>query len=283
MLMTLGENLRERRRSCGLTQEKVAELVGVSRQAVTKWETGQSLPTAENLIKLAELFGTTLERLLPTPPPPSEAAAASGERAVSPLPEAAAAQQLCDLFRREQAQMAAERSARRRKNLTAALAAAGGYLVLYLLCRIFNGGWENTSVIGWLFSTPPGRLSYLFGWLLTSRMYWIAAGVSVLPALWGRWRYAFSTLGGFGLGLLVGELLGPYPSGAPYGHGHYGWAIWGGIFLFSVAMGVVAEKLAKDGRRPSPRAVWIWFALFLAGAAAISLVIRLNLPVFSGS
>ena len=59
--MSLGERIKEQRKSSGLSQEKVAEFVGVSRQAVTKWETGQSAPSTENLFKLAEIFGTTVD------------------------------------------------------------------------------------------------------------------------------------------------------------------------------------------------------------------------------
>lgn len=62
--MALGERIKECRLSTGLSQEKVAELVGVSRQAVTKWEMNQSAPNTENLFKLAEIFGTTVDMLL---------------------------------------------------------------------------------------------------------------------------------------------------------------------------------------------------------------------------
>lgn len=62
--MSLGKRIKEQRKKCGLSQEKVAELVGVSRQAVTKWEVGQSAPSTENLFRLAEIFGTTVDILL---------------------------------------------------------------------------------------------------------------------------------------------------------------------------------------------------------------------------
>lgn len=62
--MALGERIKECRQKSGLSQEKVAELVGVSRQAVTKWEVNQSAPNTENLFKLAEIFGTTVNMLL---------------------------------------------------------------------------------------------------------------------------------------------------------------------------------------------------------------------------
>ena len=59
--MTVGERLRECRFRQGLSQEKVAELLGVSRQAVTKWESGKSLPSSENMLALASLYGVSLD------------------------------------------------------------------------------------------------------------------------------------------------------------------------------------------------------------------------------
>lgn len=62
--MNLGENIRSRREKLKLSQEYVAEQLGVSRQAVSKWETGLSEPTASNLIKLAEIFEISLSELV---------------------------------------------------------------------------------------------------------------------------------------------------------------------------------------------------------------------------
>lgn len=61
---TLGETLKRRRTACKMTQEFVAEALSVSRQAVSKWESGASDPSTANLIALAKLFGTTPEGLL---------------------------------------------------------------------------------------------------------------------------------------------------------------------------------------------------------------------------
>lgn len=63
--MTLGEKIKACRQQAGMSQEKVAELLGISRQAVTKWETNKSAPSTDNLFKLAEIFGTTVDLLLP--------------------------------------------------------------------------------------------------------------------------------------------------------------------------------------------------------------------------
>lgn len=61
---SLGETLKAHRIRCGMTQEFVAEAVGVSRQAVSKWETGASDPSTSNLLALAKLFGISPEELL---------------------------------------------------------------------------------------------------------------------------------------------------------------------------------------------------------------------------
>ena len=77
--MTLGERIRTCRQKAGMSQEKVAERMGVSRQAVAKWEGDRSAPNTENLFKLAEIFGTTVDLLL----------APEGEERQSPAAEAA--------------------------------------------------------------------------------------------------------------------------------------------------------------------------------------------------
>ena len=61
---SLGEVLKKHRTECKMTQEFVAEILGVSRQAVSKWESGQSDPSTTNLMALAKLFGIAPEDLL---------------------------------------------------------------------------------------------------------------------------------------------------------------------------------------------------------------------------
>jgi len=62
--MTLGNRIKEQRNRLGLSQERIAELIGTSRQAVTKWESDKSIPCMENLITLAEIFDTPLDKLI---------------------------------------------------------------------------------------------------------------------------------------------------------------------------------------------------------------------------
>lgn len=54
---SLGEVLKEHRVRCKMTQEFVAESLGVSRQAVSKWETGTADPSTSNLLALSKIFG----------------------------------------------------------------------------------------------------------------------------------------------------------------------------------------------------------------------------------
>lgn len=61
---SLGEAIRAHRTQCGMTQEFVAESLGVTRQAVSKWEQGVSDPSTSNLLALAKLFGISAAELL---------------------------------------------------------------------------------------------------------------------------------------------------------------------------------------------------------------------------
>ncbi len=57
-------NLKMYRTNAGMTQEEVAEKIGVSRQAVAKWERGDSSPDIESCIALADIYGTTIDTLV---------------------------------------------------------------------------------------------------------------------------------------------------------------------------------------------------------------------------
>ena len=62
--ISLGEAIKSHRTRCQMTQEFVAESLGVSRQAVSKWETGAADPSTANLLALAKLFGISAEEFL---------------------------------------------------------------------------------------------------------------------------------------------------------------------------------------------------------------------------
>lgn len=64
MDVSMAERLMSRRKAAGLSQEALADRLGVSRQAVSKWERSEASPDTDNLIALASLYGVTLDELL---------------------------------------------------------------------------------------------------------------------------------------------------------------------------------------------------------------------------
>lgn len=62
--MILAEKITEERKKNGWSQEELAEKLGVSRQAVSKWESAGSVPDLQRVIQLAELFGASTDYLL---------------------------------------------------------------------------------------------------------------------------------------------------------------------------------------------------------------------------
>ena len=89
---TLGRRIQEARKAAGLSQESLGERLGVSRQAVSKWEADTSVPELENLIAMSRIFGVTIGALLGVEPEaaeePSEDGApeAPGAEAASSVP-----------------------------------------------------------------------------------------------------------------------------------------------------------------------------------------------------
>jgi len=62
--MTLGKKIKEARVKAGYTQEQFAQMLGVSRQAVTKWEADRGIPDVENLKTIGKLLGISVDYLL---------------------------------------------------------------------------------------------------------------------------------------------------------------------------------------------------------------------------
>ena len=62
--MNLGNNLFQARKRCGLSQEDVAEKLGVSRQTVSKWETDETVPDIRQSKKIAMLYSMLLDELI---------------------------------------------------------------------------------------------------------------------------------------------------------------------------------------------------------------------------
>ena len=80
--MPFAQKLQELRKAAGLSQEELAEKLGVSRQSVSKWELGQAYPETEKIIELSRMFGVSLDVLLKGAEPP----ASGGESPTSETP-----------------------------------------------------------------------------------------------------------------------------------------------------------------------------------------------------
>lgn len=111
--MELNENIGRLRRQLGISQERLAEELGVSRQAISKWESGAAMPEIDRLVQLSRLFGVTLDELLGV-----EGAGAKGE-----------APDLEALFARYDGQ----HKQQRRRALWLSAGAAGAVLLLFVL------------------------------------------------------------------------------------------------------------------------------------------------------
>ena len=59
--MTIGEKIQRCRKGQKMSQEELAGKLGVSRQAVSKWELNESIPDTENVIELGKIFGVSLD------------------------------------------------------------------------------------------------------------------------------------------------------------------------------------------------------------------------------
>ena len=86
--MTLGQRISTYRKQLGISQEALGERLGVSRQAVSKWETDAAAPDMANLIALAREFGVSGAELTETPEPEtvwkvSDSSSSSGSPRIS--------------------------------------------------------------------------------------------------------------------------------------------------------------------------------------------------------
>ena len=131
--MSLGERIREQRRKKGLSQERLAEMTGVSRQAVTKWEAGQTAPSTENLFRLADIFDVSVDALMGTTVKQKQAAPAEQTDAAE---RTDMAEQLYRLYKKERKEKAESVRNRLRKHLKMALLILAGYAVIYFGGRL---------------------------------------------------------------------------------------------------------------------------------------------------
>ena len=208
--MNISENIKHYRTKLHLSQEYVADQLGISRQAVSKWETGQSQPTAQNLADLAMLFEISISELVE--------------------PE------------RNNKEVSKVIKAKEKVRYKIALIILGIFIVYYLIWLIIGNKDMNVTILE-IIRMRNSRF-YLFPWLVRNNLYWIAMLISVIGALLSKKLFSYSTCIGTILGILFGELFGPNP-GSSTGHTHNGWWIWILIFLLSILIGIILEIRKK--------------------------------------
>ena len=85
----LHEKIIQCRRKCGLSQEALGEAVGVSRQAVSKWETGDAIPEVTKLVALADVFGVSVDFLVRDGEYPGEIGKNAAAPSITPVKSSA--------------------------------------------------------------------------------------------------------------------------------------------------------------------------------------------------
>ncbi len=201
--MTLGERIAYYRGKMGLSQGELAEKLGVSRQAVSKWETDAGLPDLDRLIALSGLYNITLDELVkgaaPSPAPADGAQAAA--------------------FPPEESPEAAEKPASSGQKMV-------GYILLGvgLLCAVL------ALFLNWALLIPAGYLLICAVLCLTLRRYAgrVILGGTVYAVLLTCQRWT----GMPGLGSIINPVV--------YGSEFYGigvwvtWGLWAVLLLYVV-------------------------------------------------
>lgn len=134
MNIEIANKLFEQRKKNNFSQEELAEKIGVSRQAVSKWERAEASPDTDNLILLANLYGISIDDLL-----------ATSEPVVSNLNSA-------DMERQANMKMENKEEVKQEKTIWQILPYPLLATIVYLLIGFFSGYWHP----GWLvFLTIP--------------------------------------------------------------------------------------------------------------------------------
>lgn len=162
--MTFGEKLQALRKKQGLSQEQLAEALGVSRQAISKWELNAAVPDVENIVKLSALLHVTTDYLMKADVQEEGDAVMQLRAQVEQLQE-----ELRILSVKKEKRGV---SAKLMSAIVLTLAGGGGILLL-LLFYIGMG-------IGYSADTSFGHLQGFWAFLYAERLFWPFGGLCIL-------------------------------------------------------------------------------------------------------
>ena len=256
--MTLGARIKEYRLKAKLSQEKVAELVGVSRQAVTKWESDQSSPNMDNLFRLAEIFGTTVDALFTDE---------TDDRSV--------AEMVYRMIQEDKARQRARLLEIGRQRILEGLKVLACYLILFLVCKLLWADREHLTLLGWLTNTDYELHTQFFGWLLRSHWFWYAALISIAAAMLNLKRLSVTTIVGFAIGLPMGEYLGCFFGLVSELLDIVGSEIWTLMFLGSIPLGIWLQRFKHEDltlKSKKMKCLLILCAVYAIAATALVLL-----------
>lgn len=160
--MTLGQRIQELRKGAGLSQEGLGEKLGVSRQAVSKWESDGGIPELDTLIAMSKLFGVTIGQLLGVEEPEQTGDAAEAGKKEAPLTE----EQVEAILRRyaEESQQHPQIGMYGKCGWKAPVIALAGLAALVVFFGVQMGHMRNTiSNLQWQLSSVQSNLSDVSG------------------------------------------------------------------------------------------------------------------------
>lgn len=214
MTIEFANRLAELRKEKGLSQEDLAEKLGVSRQAVSKWERGEATPDSDNLIALSSIYGVSLDELVhqKNPQPKEEKIEVEAEHVINPG-----------------AKQRGEETGPSHKRLrtieaivtpTLALVVTLVYILLgFLLDASLPDPW--VWEIGWVFYLLVPSVSAVFGFIRTKNYEHLCGALIPIVVM----AYVF-------LGMLGG-------------YWHPGWVVFLVIPVFSVLCEALNKKASK--------------------------------------
>ena len=223
MNIEIANRLAELRKQHGYSQEELAEKLGVSRQAISKWECGESSPDTDNLIALAKVYGMSLDELLGNP--------VSGKAEEEEVIEPEVVEPEVDEPDFDAIEEAVSEQVERKASVRVVVGtinATGGLVALlaYLL-------------LGFLWKGPTGNLGWAVGWTLFLVPVIISTFIqAVARRSWSRFAYPI---------LIVFVYCGMGIIGNAYGINlwHPYWCMFITIPIYYIAVNAIESALKK--------------------------------------